>query len=134
MSKLKSFIVRYNGKFIRAYEETKADKVIAEKDKEIAELEMKLARAKLVLRLNTPEALYSNLETMSRLTHEKYVIERRERHHKYKRCLAMAYVEWLKQMTLCCNPESILYRRACRREHKWKELAKKFKPNNSTAQ
>lgn len=35
MSELKSFIVRYNGKFIRAYEETEADKVIAEKDAEI---------------------------------------------------------------------------------------------------
>lgn len=50
-------------------------------------------------------------------------------HQKYRRCMAMAYVEWLKQMTLCYNTESILYRRAYRRERKWKEMAKKFKPN-----
>ena len=48
-------------------------------------------------------------------------------HHKYKRCLAMAYVEWLRQMILCDHPESILYRMAARREYKWKEMAQKFK-------
>lgn len=48
-------------------------------------------------------------------------------HNKYKRCLAMAFVEWLKQMALCDHPESILYRRAARRERKWKEMAEKFK-------
>ena len=47
--------------------------------------------------------------------------------HKYKRCLAMANAEWLKQMNLCNFPESILYRKAYRRERKWKELAEKFK-------
>ena len=62
----------------------------SEADKVIAELKMKLAAAQQVLRYNKPEALYSNLETMSRLTHEKYVVERRERHQKYKRCLVMA--------------------------------------------
>ena len=49
------------------------------------------------------------------------------RRHKYKRCLAMAYVEWLRQMILCDHPESILYRMAARREYKWKEMAQKFK-------
>ena len=56
------------------------------------------------------------------------------RHQKYKRCLAMAYVEWLKQMILRSYSESILYRRAVTLELKWKELAEKFKPNNLTAQ
>ena len=55
------------------------------------------------------------------------------RHQKYKRCLAMEYVERLKQMILCNYPDSILYRRAARRERKWKKIAEKFKPNNSTA-
>jgi hypothetical protein len=41
----------------------------------------------------------------------------------------MAYVEWLKQMSLCNYPDSILYRRAARRERKWKKIAEKFKPN-----
>ena len=62
------------------YLKSEADKVIAEKDDEIAELKMKLAAVQQVLRFNKPEALYSNMETMSRLTHEKYVVERRERH------------------------------------------------------
>jgi hypothetical protein len=62
----------------------------SEADKVITELEMKLAKAKLVLRLNEPKALYSNLDTMSRLNHKIDVVERRELHQKYKRCLAMA--------------------------------------------
>lgn len=51
-----------------------------------------MAKAQLVLRLNEPEALYTNLEIMSRLNHKIYVVESRELHHKYKRCLAMAQV------------------------------------------
>lgn len=52
---------------------------------------------------------------------------------KYKRCMAMAYVERLKQMILCNYPESILFRRAFKREHKWKEMAQKFKVSTTTA-
>ena len=33
----------------------------------------------------------------------------------------------IKQMSLWNYPDSILYRRAVRRERKWKELAEKFK-------
>ena len=51
------------------------------------------------------------------------------RHHKYKRCLAMAYVEWLKQIILYNYPQSFIYRRAASRKRKWLELAEKFKPN-----
>ena len=47
MSELKSFIVLYDGKFIRAYEESEADKVIAELEenhkKEVEQLRMKIA-------------------------------------------------------------------------------------------
>ena len=39
MSELKSFIVLYDGKFIRAYEEAEADKVIAEYQEKILVLE-----------------------------------------------------------------------------------------------
>ena len=53
--------------------------------------------------------------------------EMKSRHHKYKRCKAMAYVEWLKEMILCNHPEGILFRRVVRRKHKWLELAEKFK-------
>jgi hypothetical protein len=62
----------------------------SEADKVIAELEMKIATARLVLQLNEPKALYSNLDTISRLNHKIDVVERRELHQKYKRCLAMA--------------------------------------------
>ena len=117
----------------------------SEADKVIAELELEVARAKLVLRLNKPEALYSNLETMSRMNHKINVVERRERHHKYKRCLAR--VEACKDkvdtitngyivssvntqngvMTTCppeCNPKFSFYKKWHKR---WLELAKKFK-------
>ena len=39
MSELKAFIVLYDGKFIRAYKESEADKVFAAKDEEIARLD-----------------------------------------------------------------------------------------------
>lgn len=42
---LKSFIVLYNGKFIRAYNENEADKVIAGKDAEIRKLRKALYKA-----------------------------------------------------------------------------------------
>ena len=61
-----------------------------EVDAAIAELKKKLAAAQQALQLNKTEALYSGLETMGRLSHEKDVVARRLRHQKYKRCLAMA--------------------------------------------
>lgn len=100
----------------------------SEADKVIAEMEMKLAAAQQVLRLNKPEALYSNLETMSRLTHEKYVVERRERRHKYKRCMAMAkwcMTEYIQSKCLdFTNTEQWYWRRW---HIRWRELAKEFK-------
>lgn len=108
-----------NEESVRVYIKSEADKLIAE-------LEMKLAAARLVLQLNTPEALYSNLETMSRLTHEKYVIKRREHHHKYKRCLAMVkYCEAMCGHYLSYEePKWFWYRKWSER---WLELAEKFK-------
>ena len=69
-------------------------------------------------------------DVLAKLEEQESVIKEKDketRHQKYKRCLAMAYVEWLKQIALCAYPECILYRRAARRERKWKELAEKFK-------
>ena len=47
MSELKSFIVRYDGKFIRVYKESEADKVIADLEEshkmEVEQLLMKIA-------------------------------------------------------------------------------------------
>jgi len=108
------------GTGIQVYLKSEADKVIAE-------LEMKLAAAKLVLRLNEPKALYSNLDTMSRLNHKIDVVERRELHQKYKRCLAMAM--WCKQ-----RYDAVDYRIPIRKWDfykkwlkRWLELAEKFK-------
>lgn len=99
----------------------------SEVDKVIAELEMQLERAKLVLRLNEPKALYSNLDTMSRLNHKIYVVERRELHQKYKRCLTMA--QW-------CDAEADVadadgdyddMRWYQKWHYRWLDLAVKFK-------
>ena len=46
MSELKSFIVLYDGKFIRAYKESEADKVFAAKDKVIVHQKYKRCMAK----------------------------------------------------------------------------------------
>lgn len=101
-----------------------------EADKVIEELELQLAKAQLVLRLNEPKPLYSNLEIMSRLNHKIYVVERRELHQKYKRCLAMA---------MWCDSEANYWydsskvQQCCRYGHyiswfnKWSKLAEKFK-------
>jgi hypothetical protein len=105
-------------------------------DKVIAELEMKLAAEKLVLRLNEPKALYSNLDTMSRLNHKIDVVERRELHQKYKRCLAMARwcdaeVYHIRRTPLCDMSEHEYWQYENdfwqRWQKRWMELAEKFK-------
>jgi hypothetical protein len=113
----------------------------SEADKVIADLEMKLAAAKLVLRLNEPKALYSNLDTISRLNHKIDVVERRELHQKYKRCLAMAQ-EWRSYASFCGIQSSWHNNRgfgktaekytwkechAWRCVKRWRALAEKFK-------
>jgi hypothetical protein len=117
MSELKAFnMPRYAGQFTQheVYFKSEADKVIAEKDAEIARL-----KAIRKVHVKAIESMGAGLQQD----------EEEIRHQKYKRCLAMAYVEWLKQMILCNYPDSILYRRASRRERKWKKIAEKFKPN-----
>lgn len=72
---------------------------------------------------------------MSRLTKEKYVVERRERHQKYKRCLAMAKWCESENYTDCWYHENSERCKWTEKWHKrWLELAEKFKPNKSTAQ
>lgn len=113
------------------YLKSEADKVIAEKDKEIEELRMKRCD-------RCQQEIYQRDKEIAELKEQvhdyalgSYVMqaraEKEARHHKYKRCLAMASVEWLKQMTLYKYPYSILFRKAVNRERKWKELAEKFK-------
>ena len=97
-----------------------------EADKVIAELEMQLAAAKLVLRLNEPKALYSNLDTISRLNHKIDVVERRELHQKYKRCLAMAMWCWvIKELNRYGDQDYMDFAEKWRK--RWLELADKFK-------
>ena len=143
MSELNVYSQCYYGTDGLFYLKSEADKVIAEKDAAIAELEMKVARAQLVLRLNEPKALFSDLEIMGRLRHEIDVVARRERHQKYKRCLGNA--AWCKlqddnffkihnidHMKMGCGrAKRTFYEKWYKR---WLELAVKFKPNNSTAQ
>ena len=63
MNKLKSFIVRYNGQFIRVYEESEANVEIAKLIKKLVEQATLRVWAEIQLR-----------------------------HNKYKRCLAMAKI------------------------------------------
>lgn len=92
----------------------------SEADKVIADLEESH-------KMEVEQLLILNREQANAANRLRDSMEQVIRHSKYKRCLAMAYVEWLKQMTLCDHPESILYRSAARRERKWKEMAETFK-------
>lgn len=102
MSEPKSFIVLYGGKFIRAYEESEADKVIAElKDKcQMHDFFWEgcgFAKRGFKNTIAVSEA-YDFMEAENvRLKEAIAVYQRNEkldiweiRHSKYKRCLAMA--------------------------------------------
>ena len=104
------------GTGIQVYLKSEADKVIAE-------LEDKLQAANEQIE-NLINSASSIMLFQDRVKDDKCA---ELCHQKHKRCLAMAHAEWLKQMVLCNYPESILYRRAARRERKWKEMAQNFK-------
>ena len=70
MSELKSFIVLYDGKFIRAYEEKETDKAIAELEERIADGD----------------------RDFEIVNHQNEKLLKIVCNHKYKRCLAM--VNW----------------------------------------
>lgn len=102
MSELKSFIVLYDGKFIRAYEESEADAVIVELEeshkKEVGQLLIKIAEQKS--EIERLEILCANyIHDCDNLAISNEQVKRAARtllkkmnHNKYKRCLAM--VEW----------------------------------------
>ena len=111
------------------YLKSEADKVIAEKDKEITELKEQVHEYALGSYVMQARA------------------EKEARHDKYKRCLAMA--RWCRIHDEITQLESerlglsqralfIEYRRKAMWWNKWRkrwlELAEKFKPNKSTAQ
>lgn len=107
----------------KVYLKSDADKVIAEKDAEIAELKAQKAQAE-------DDCAYWKTKAQ------------RERHHKYKRCKEMAErcaEAYNRECVL--NPEEMtdkeFYKQQIefwpRWERRWLELAEKFKPN-STAQ
>lgn len=78
------------------------------------------------------DKVISDLEESHKMEVEQLLMEivklkDKLRHQKYKRCMAMKYVEWLKQIIIGLHPENILYRKAFKRERKWMELAEKFK-------
>lgn len=95
------------------YAKSEADKVIAE----LEESHKKEVEQLLILNREQANGANRLRDSMEQVIHRQ----------KYKRCMAMAHAEWLKQMVLCNYPESILYRRAARRERKWKEMAQNFK-------
>ena len=91
------------------YLKFEADKVIAEKYKEIAELEERIADGDKDF-----EMANSQNELLL-----KFV-----RHHKYKRCIAMANY-WVAVSYQCVDDK---HRQSAERHHrKWLELAEKFK-------
>ena len=75
MSELKSFIVLYDGKFIRAYEESEADKVIAELKSEIERLEILCANYRHDcdnLAISNEQAKRAARTLLKKMNHNKY--------------------------------------------------------------
>lgn len=95
------------------YEKSEADMVIAENDKEIAELQKQVH--------DYAQGLYV-IQARA---------EKEARHHKYKRCLANAEACMHKRWR---TDEGFDYARSTRHMNKWLEIAEQFKPNNSTDQ
>ena len=113
MSELKAFnMPRYAGQFTlhEVYLKSEADKVIAEKDKEITELKEQVHEYALGSYVMQARA------------------EKEARHDKYKRCLAMArwcMTEYIQSKCLdFTNTEQWYWRRW---HIRWRELAEKFK-------
>jgi anaerobic ribonucleoside-triphosphate reductase len=110
MSELKAlWIPTRSGNSLHCYIKYEADKVIAEKDKEIARQNTEIKNAVIDLTLRDKK----NDELAIALKHQKY-----------KRCLAMANY-WVAVSYQCVDDK---HRQSAERHHrKWLELAKKFK-------
>lgn len=98
------------------YLKEKVDAIIAEKDAEIAELKAQVH--------DYAQGLYV-MQARA---------EKEARHHKYKRCLAMAEACRHKRWRGGIGEEGYNYARATRHMNMWLELAEKFKLNKSTTQ
>ena len=127
MSELKSFIVLYDGKFIRAYEEKGADKVIAELEeshkKEVGQLLIEIAEQKnKINEAQTELELWRDGSIISE-AHQKELDGKQ--HSDYKRCLAMAKLcQWKMGVFIYKEEKSNFYQRWHKR---WSMLAEKFK-------
>ena len=120
------------------YLKYEADKVIAEKDAEIAELKDSIGK---LLKSKTEQIMDEVLEKVvvygEGFVPVEYAMKlvAEIRHSKYKRCLAMAKWCESENYTACWYHENSERCEWTERWHKrWLELAEKFKPNNSTAQ
>ena len=121
MSEMKAIQGVINGQQFELYLKSEADKVIAEKDSEIARL-----NAIRKVHVEAIESMGAGL-----LQDDKEI-----RHQKYKRCLAMA--KWCDEVMMSCELRGYTVHRiwcnrhqwAMRWKYKWLELAEKFKPNN----
>ena len=105
---LKSFIVLYNGKFIRVYKEDEADEVIAD----LIEKNKRLSNKDKIMASETIKEVFKEL-----------------RHHKYKRCLAMARL--CRERSLWWYSKGYGFEKYDKFwekwEKRWLELAEKFK-------
>ena len=96
MSELKVYHCNeWHNEYTEFYLKSEADKVIEDLEEShkkeveqllltILELKEKLAAPQLVMRLNEPESLFADLETMGRLSHEKDVVAREASEQKAK--------------------------------------------------
>lgn len=108
----------------QVYLKTEADKVIIEKDEKIDELEERIDELQ-----KATDSAWSKVNAM----YDEL------RHHKYKRCLAMAakYLwkrNYWRDSTPAYERQHQWENMAYKHYKRWLELAEKFKPNNSTAQ
>ena len=137
MSELKAYIGLHpsDHTITEYYFKSEVDKVIVELKAQKAQAEDDCAYWKMN-EGNASNAMHETEEYAMQLYNEA-------RHHKYKRCLAMA--EWCnsemgRETFACFRPRHT--KEVWREEHKywakwrkiWFELYKKLKPNNSTAQ
>lgn len=126
MSELKSFIVLYDGKFIRAYEEKEADKVIAE-----LEESHKMEVEQLLIEIYELKETLKNSRNAHKYWRKEFLIEYKEcLRHKYKRCLAMA--KWCRTSARCDEGlGAFKYRDWYWKWYKrWLTLADKYKEGN----
>ena len=119
------------------YLKSEADKVIADMDCEIKKLKdlldtlLKVKTEQIIHEVIQKTLIYG--EGFIRVADAMKLITEL-RHHKYKRCLAMASIcrlraRWFGDNAFYKKEQWALNWHRC-----WLELAEKFKPNNSTAQ